>query len=166
VNSKLIIGGQANLWTEQVYNTRHLEYMTWPRAFAISEAVWTPKARRNFDDFASRVEKHFDRFDEAHIKYAPSVYEPMFTAKAMPDSSTQVELSTEIKGLDVHYTFDNSFPDQFYPKYTEPVIIPKDAVMLRVISYKGDKPVGRMITITTEELKKRAKNKRNYPNND
>ena len=85
---------------------------------------------------------------------------------AKADSTVQVELGTEVKGLDIHYTFDNSFPDQFYPKYTEPLIMPKDAFMLRVITYRGDKPVGRMITITAEELKKRAKNNRNYPNQD
>ncbi|MDB5026053.1 MAG: family 20 glycosylhydrolase [Mucilaginibacter sp.] len=162
VDSKLIIGGQANLWTEQVYNVRHLEYMTWPRAFAISEAVWSPKSRRNFDDFFSRVEKHFDRFNIAEIKYAPSVYDPVFTAKSMPDSTVQVELATEVRGLDIHYSFDNSFPDQFYPKYTEPLIVPKDAAMLKVITYRGDKPVGRMICMPVDELKKRAAHKRNF----
>lgn len=162
INSKLIIGGQANLWTEQVYNVRHLEYMTWPRAFAISEAVWSPKSRRNFDDFFSRVEKHFDRFNIAEIKYAPGVYDPIFTAKSMPDSTVQVELATEVKGLDIHYSFDNSFPDQFYPKYAEPLIVPKDAAMLKVITYKGGKPVGRMIDMPVDELKKRAAHKRNY----
>ncbi|HTE00258.1 MAG TPA: family 20 glycosylhydrolase [Mucilaginibacter sp.] len=161
VDSKLIIGGQANLWTEQVYNVRHLEYMTWPRAFAVSEAVWSPKSRRNFDDFFTRVEKHFDRFNVAQIKYAPSVYDPIFAAHMMPDSTVQVELSTEVKGLDIRYTFDNSFPDQFYPKYTEPLIVPKDAAMLKVITYKGDKPVGRMQFMPVDELKKRAK-RRNY----
>jgi hexosaminidase len=167
VDSKLIIGGQANLWTEQVYNTRHLEYMTWPRAFAIAEAVWSPKSVRNFDDFFSRVEKHFDRFNIAETKYAPSVYDPIFTAKTGADTSKiEVALSTEVKGLDIHYTFDNSFPDQFYPKYTAPLLVPTDAYMLRVITYKGDKPVGRMITITVDELKKRAIRKRNYPDND
>ena len=167
VDSKLIIGGQANLWTEQVYNTRHLEYMTWPRAFAIAEAVWSPKSVRNFDDFFSRVEKHFDRFNIAETKYAPSVYDPIFTAKTGADTSkVEVALSTEVKGLDIHYTFDNSFPDQFYPKYTAPLLVPTDAYMLRVITYKGDKPVGRMITITVDELKKRAIRKRNYPDND
>ncbi len=132
VNSKLIIGGQANLWTEQVYNVRHLEYMTWPRAFAISEAVWSPKSRRNWDDFFSRVEKHFDRFNVAQIKYAPSVYDPIFSAHFTPDSLVQVELSTEVKGLDMHYSFDNSFPDQFYQKYTEPLLLPKDAASLKL----------------------------------
>ncbi|WP_426667295.1 beta-N-acetylhexosaminidase [Mucilaginibacter sp. McL0603] len=167
VDSKLIIGGQANLWTEQVYNVRHLEYMTWPRALAIAEAVWSPKSVRDFDDFFSRVEKHFDRFDEAEIKYAPSVYDPIFTAKTSTDTTKiEVELATEVKGLDIRYTFDNSFPDQFYPKYTAPLLIPTDAAMLRVITYKGDKPVGRMITLTVDELKKRAIRKRNYPNND
>ena len=161
VNTKFIIGGQANLWTEQVYNVRHLEYMIWPRAFAISEAVWSPKSRRNFDDFFSRVEKHFDRFNVAQIKYAPSVYDPIFTARGGKDSTINVELATEVKGLDIHYSFDNSFPDQFYPKYTEPLVIPKDAVMLKVITYRGDKPTGRMISMPVDELKKRAY-RRNY----
>ena len=40
VDAQYIKGGQANLWTEQVYNTRHLQYMIWPKAFAVSEAVW------------------------------------------------------------------------------------------------------------------------------
>jgi hexosaminidase len=161
VNSKLIIGGQANLWTEQVYNVRHLEYMTWPRALAISEAVWTPKSRRSWDDFFSRVEKHFDRFNVAETKYAPSVYDPTFTAHFTPDSLVRVELQSEVKGLDIYYSFDNSFPDKFYPKYTEPLIVPKDAAMMKVISYRGDKPVGRMLTMPVDELKKRAK-RRNY----
>ncbi len=162
IDQKLVIGGQANLWTEQVYNTRHLEYMTWPRAFAIAEAVWSPKSRRNWDDFFSRVEKHFDRFNVEQIKYAPSVYDPIFTVKSAADSVLHIEMRTEAKGLAIHYSVDNSFPDQFYPKYTEPIIFPKEAAMLKVITYKGDKPVGRMIVIPVEELKKRAARKINY----
>lgn len=162
VDSKLIIGGQANLWTEQVYNTRHLEYMTWPRAFAISEDLWTPRAKKNWLDFFGRVEKHFDRFDIEQIKYAPSVYDPIFTATMRPDSTIQVEMETEVPGLDIHYSFDNSFPDNFYPKYTEPLLVPKDAVMLKVITYRGDKKVGRMIDMPVADLRKRAKTGRNY----
>ena len=68
VDPKYIKGGQANLWTEQVYNMRHAEYMTWPRAFAIAEDVWSPKENKNWNDFAGRVEKHFERFDVAANK--------------------------------------------------------------------------------------------------
>ncbi|HEY2722356.1 MAG TPA: family 20 glycosylhydrolase, partial [Chitinophagaceae bacterium] len=156
VDAKFIKGGQANLWTEQVYNMRHEQYMVWPRAFATAEAVWTPKEKRNWDDFASRVEKQFARFDVAEMKYAPSVYDPIFKASKNSNNQLVVELSTEINGLNTYYSFDNSFPDKFYPEYTEPLVVPKDASTLRVITYRDGKPIGRMTTMPIEELKKRA----------
>ena len=159
VDPKYIKGGQANLWTEQVTNMRHLEYMVWPRAFAISEDIWSPKENKNWDNFVTRVEKHFERYDVAQIKYAPSMYDPIINASESPDKKLIVELSTEIDGLDIYYTFDNSFPDNFYPKYAEPVIVPEDAVQLKLITYRGGKPIGRMITVPVTELK--AKTKKN-----
>lgn len=159
VNPKFIKGGQANLWTEQVYNMRHAEYMTWPRAFAISEDLWSPKENKNWDNFVTRVEKHFARYDEAQIKYAPSMYDPIINASESPYKKIIVELSTEINGLDIYYTFDNSFPDNFYPKYTEPVIVPDDAVQLKLITYRDGKPIGRMITVPVTELKAKAEKK-------
>jgi hexosaminidase len=159
IDPKYVLGGQADLWTEQIYNMRHAEYMLWPRAMATAEAVWSPKEKRNWDDFSQRVEKQFKRFDAAQIKYAPSIYDPTFDAEKTSTGQLKIELSTEIKGLDIHYSFDNSFPDQFYPKYTTPLIAPKDAEMLRVIIYRDNKPIGRMISISIEELQKRADRK-------
>lgn len=159
VDPKYILGGQANLWTEQVYNMRHAEYMTWPRAFAISEDVWSPKQSKNWDNFVSRVEKQFARFDVAQIKYAPSMYDPIINASESPDKKLIVELETEIDGLDIYYSFDNSFPDKFYPKYTEPLIVPEDASFLKLITYRDGKPIGRMITVPVTELKAKANRK-------
>jgi hexosaminidase len=159
INPKFIKGGQANLWTEQVYNMRHAQYMTWPRAFAISEDFWSLKENKNWDNFVGRVEKHFARFDEAQKKYAPSMYDPIIAASEAPGKKLIVELSTEINGLDIYYTFDNSFPDNFYPKYTEPLIVPGDAVQLKLITYRDGKPIGRMITVPVSELKGKASRK-------
>lgn len=159
VDPKYIKGGQANLWTEQIYNMRYAEYMTWPRGMAISEALWSPKDKRNWNDFFGRVEQQFKRLDVAQIKYAPSAYDPIFNVSRTNDKKLKIELSTEVNGLDIHYSFDNSFPDNFYPKYTEPLTPPVDAVMLKVITYKGDKKVGRMIYMPIEELNKRADKK-------
>ncbi|MBC7923200.1 MAG: family 20 glycosylhydrolase [Ferruginibacter sp.] len=156
VDAKYIKGGQANLWTEQIYNMRTAQYMTWPRGMAIAESVWSPKEKRNWNDFFGRLEKHFERLDVAEVKYARAVYDPIFTVSRTPDQQLKVELSTEVEGLDIHYSFDNSFPDQFYPKYTGPLTPPKEAVMLKVITYKGKQPVGRMMALPIEELKKRA----------
>jgi hexosaminidase len=159
VNAKLILGGQANLWTEQVYNMRQVEYMTWPRGMAIAESVWSPKEKKNWATFFPKVEKHFGRLDEAEIKYAPSVYDPSFEPSLTPDSLVQVQLTNEVPGLDTYYSFDNSYPDRFYPKYTEPLIFPKDATQLRVITYRGKQPIGRMITMPISELKQRIDRK-------
>jgi hexosaminidase len=159
VDPKFIKGGQANLWTEQVYNMRHAQYMTWPRAFAVSESVWSPKEKKNWKDFIRRVENHFTRFDVAEIKYAPSMYDPVFIA-SKDGEQLKVEMSTEVEGLDVYYSFDNSFPDRFYPKYTQPLKVPVDAVNLKVITYRGKAPIGRMVVIPVAELKKRAEKKK------
>ncbi|RZL51100.1 MAG: beta-N-acetylhexosaminidase [Pedobacter sp.] len=155
-NAKFIKGGQANLWTEQVYNIRQAEYMTWPRGFAIAESVWSPKEKKNWTNFFARTEQHFKRLDIAETKYAPSVYDPIFTVKRSADRNLAISLSTEVEGLDMYYSFDNSFPDRFYPKYTTPLVPPIDAKVLKVITYRGKNPIGRMMNMPIEELEKRA----------
>jgi hexosaminidase len=157
IKPSLIKGGQANLWTEQIYNVRHRQYMMWPRAFAIAEKLWSPKETRNWNDFISRVEQHFERFDIAQIKYAPSMYDPEFEISKKDTATVIVKMATEIEGLDIHYSFDNSFPDQYYPKYTDPLQVPKDAAALKVITYRKGKPIGRLIVMPMAEMRKRAK---------
>jgi hexosaminidase len=156
VNPIYIKGGQANLWTEQVYNIRQAEYMTWPRGFAIAESVWSPKDKKNWPNFFARTEQHFKRLDVAETKYAPSVYDPIFSVKRTADRQLSITLSTEVDGLEMYYSFDNSFPDRFYPKYTSPLVPPIDAKVLKVITYRGKNPIGRMMNMPIEELEKRA----------
>ena len=152
-----IIGGQANLWTEQIFNFRQVQYMLWPRAFAIAESVWSPLDKKNWTSFVNRTENHFKRLDLAEVKYSPAIYDPIFAVKRSADKQLKIELSTEIEGLDIYYSFDNSSPDRFYPKYTSALTPPKDASMLRIITYKGKQPVGRLISMPITDLQKRAK---------
>jgi hexosaminidase len=58
-----ILGGQGNLWSELLYADRIAEYMTFPRLCALAEALWTPRERKNFSDFAQRLETHQKRLD-------------------------------------------------------------------------------------------------------
>ncbi len=162
VDPKLIRGGQANLWTEQVYNTRHLQYMIWPRSLAVAECLWSPKDKKDWNSFARRTEAQFARMDIEQVKYARSMFDPIFTVKRDDNAndSISVGLSTEVDGLDIYYSFDNSNPDNFYPKYTVPLSIPKDASMLKVITYRDGKPIGRQTDMPVEELKKRARLKK------
>jgi len=158
VDPKLIKGGQANMWSEQIFNTRHLDYMMWPRGFAIAEALWSPKSSRNWNAFVPRVENHFARFNAADKKYAPSIYDPSIKVKKDAKGNLLVDFETEIDGLAVHYSFDNSFPDQHYPHYTgKSVVVPVDAAPMKVIASRNGKLIGRMMTISIEDLRKRVK---------
>jgi len=159
VDAKFILGGQANLWTEQVYNTRHMQYMLWPRSLAVAETLWSPKDKKNWDDFAKRVELNFGRMDVEQVKYARSLFDPIFTARKDSRDSLQVLLSTEVAGLHIYYSFDNSNPDNYYPEYTTPLSIPKEASMLKVVTYRDGKPIGNQINMPVDELRRRASRK-------
>src|SRR6478735_2037483 len=154
---KYILGAQGNLWTEQVYNFRQVQYMIWPRAFALAEDTWSPNANKNWDDFVRRIEAQFKRFDVEEIKYAPSMYDPEFMPSLTSDGKLKIELKNEVNGLDIHYSFDNTYPDKFYPVYTQPLIVPDFATQIKVITYRDGKPIGRMISMPLSELKNRIK---------
>jgi hexosaminidase len=64
-----ILGSQGNLWTEQIPNLKHAEYMTFPRACALAEVTWSARQARDFDDFSRRLQIQFQRFDELGINY-------------------------------------------------------------------------------------------------
>ncbi|HEY6900257.1 MAG TPA: family 20 glycosylhydrolase [Puia sp.] len=158
VDPKLILGGQANLWTEQVYNTRHMQYMVWPRSMAVAECLWSPKEKKDWNSFTKRVEANFDRLDAEQVKYARSMFDVIITPKKDygGNASILVDLATEIQGLDIYYSWDNSNPDNFYPKYTGTLNVPRDASWLKVITYRDGKPIGRQINISVSELQRRA----------
>ncbi|MGC4034595.1 MAG: family 20 glycosylhydrolase [Chitinophagaceae bacterium] len=156
VDPKLILGGQANLWTEQIQRYRTVQYMLWPRALAVAECVWSPKEKKDWKDFSNRVQTFFERMDEGEMRYARSVYDPIITVKDAKGSS-EVMMSTEFDGLDIYYSIDESIPDNFFPKYTSPIILPPDAAHLKVITYKNGKQVGQLINIPVADLRKRIR---------
>lgn len=155
VDPKYILGGQANLWTEQIPTLRHAFYMTYPRAFATSESVWSLPEKKNWDDFIKRVEHHFDRFEAAHRSISRAVYDPIVRA-TLDDGKLVCTMSSDLPGCEMHYTIDGTFPDTFTPLYKSPVAVPEGDVTLKVIACRDGKPVGRMVSLTREELVNRA----------
>lgn len=68
--AKMILGAQANLWTEYVSDSSHADYMTYPRLTALSELCWTSPGHKNFDDFSIRLIQQLKRFDVMGINYS------------------------------------------------------------------------------------------------
>lgn len=148
-------GGQGSLWTEQVYQARQMQYMLWPRALALSECLWSPPASRDWNGFVQRVEAAFPRFDARRIRYSRTLYDPEFTVSSDARDSLQVQLSTEVEGLRIHYSFDNSHPDAFYPVYGAPLSIPLYATMLKVVTSRDGVLIGRQVDMPVNLLRTR-----------
>lgn len=68
--SKYVLGAQANLWTEYIGNARKVDYMLFPRISALAEVLWSPKAKKNWDDFAKRMKTQEKRYDLMGINYS------------------------------------------------------------------------------------------------
>jgi hexosaminidase len=66
-----IIGAQGNVWTEYMKTSDHVEYMVFPRMIALSEVVWSPRERRNWDSFLARLPAQLNRLDVMGVRYRP-----------------------------------------------------------------------------------------------
>ncbi len=151
-DAKYILGGQGNLWTEQVPSLHHAEYMTWPRGWALAEDFWSPASIKNWPDFVRRAENQFRRYDISGIDYSLAMYDPVVKVKRQ-DGKTIVEISAEVPGLEIHYTLDDQMPDKYSPVYSGPIEIPAGGpVTLRLVSYRNGVPLGHLITIKPDDL--------------
>ena len=156
VEEKYILGNQGNLWSEQLQNIRNVEYMAWPRLMAIAEVAWSPKTSKDWSRFTNKVESHFAILDSLQIKYAKSLYDPIVTTTLNTKGELYAQVEGEIDGLDFYYTIDESMPDQYSQQCKGPILIPEDVTILRVISYRKGKQMGKFLNIPLAALKQRA----------
>lgn len=71
-----VLGAQANLWTEYIPNFKQLEYMTYPRAIALSQVLWCSN-KPNYSTFLSTlITKHFPLLDKLNVNYSKTVLKP------------------------------------------------------------------------------------------
>lgn len=64
-----ILGIEAALWTEFISTTKRLEYMTYPRLFAVSEKSWTNEQKLDWSDFSQRVKNHESYLEKKGINF-------------------------------------------------------------------------------------------------
>jgi hexosaminidase len=68
---KNVVGGQCCNWAEFTLGLVDLEWKLWPRALALSEALWTYPAKRDFEEFSKRAEVHRKRLIRSRVNCAP-----------------------------------------------------------------------------------------------
>ena len=156
IDSNLILGNQANQWTEQLQTIRKVQYMNWPRSMAVAETSWSPANKKDWNKFVKKAEAHFEKLDAAVVGYAKSIYDPIVTTQLNTKGELILIMEGEMEGLDFYYTIDDQMPDNFSDKYTSPFVIPSDVLSVRIISYRDSKPIGKYLNIPIESLNKRA----------
>ena len=156
IDPTLILGNQANQWSEQLFDLRYAQYMTWPRGLAVAETSWSPKEKKNWNSFTKKVEQQFEKLDAANVRYARSMYDPIVTTQLNSKGELIVNMEGEIEGLDIYYTMNDQMPDNYSSKCTGPFVLPEDVLSLRIISYRDGKQIGKYLNIPMEALKKRA----------
>ena len=64
-----ILGAQGNVWTEYISTPEYVEYMAFPRAIALAEVVWSPRAIRNLDGFYARLALNLRHLERLGVNY-------------------------------------------------------------------------------------------------
>lgn len=134
--AKYILGAQANIWAEFITKPSHIEYMLLPRMLALAEVDWSPKEKRNWQNFNERLQTHFRKFEQRGINYCAG----NFTVTIKPISQNgklSVALSTEALNGEIYYTIDGSLPTKESLKYTTPVNITSSATIKAVTVLNG-----------------------------
>jgi hexosaminidase len=71
-----ILGGQANLWTEYIADYKKLEYMTYPRAIALSQTLWSVE-KIDYKIFKSiLLNNHFKYLQAKNVNFSKSAFAP------------------------------------------------------------------------------------------
>jgi len=66
-----VMGVQANVWTEYMPNSKHVEYMVYPRALALSEIAWTNDSLKNWSDFKLRLKHNLELLKLDDVNFRP-----------------------------------------------------------------------------------------------
>src|SRR5262245_25699661 len=66
-----VLGAQAQVWTEYMAGPKEVEYMAFPRLTALAEVVWTPKDRKDYAGYLTRLAAHTERLRALDVNFRP-----------------------------------------------------------------------------------------------
>lgn len=130
---KHIIGAQANLWTEYIATTEHVEYMVLPRMAALAEVQWTQPEKKDFKDFTTRLARLMKFYQRDGFNYAKHVFDLKVDFTPDVAKKTVVVTLSTIDDAPIYYTLAGTEPATASLKYIEPVVITETADFQAVV---------------------------------
>lgn len=99
--SKKILGGECNMWTEHVPNEHSLDSKVFPRMLAMSEVLWSDSSGRNYAEFKNRVYSHYSILDQLNVNYGNETTPFQYMINT---SANMIEVAIEKKISDIDIT--------------------------------------------------------------
>jgi hexosaminidase len=139
--SKYVLGAQGNVWTEYLSTPEKVEYMVFPRAIALSEAIWSLSVHKNYDDFINRLEIFNKRLDVMNVNYANHLYE--VNGELLNDNGKLSYKLETITNKKIVYTLDGKEPvNLLHKEYDKPIKIDSSTTIKAVVFNTDGKQLG------------------------
>ena len=122
VEAGLVLGGEANLWTEHI-TTANFDLMAFPRLLAMSEALWSG-APRDYQGFLERLRGgHYPRLRALYVDLGPEDRDVVRLTISYDSAAgaASVDVEKNVAGLVVRFTTDGSQPSAASPEYDESI---------------------------------------------
>ncbi|MDE5635632.1 MAG: family 20 glycosylhydrolase [Muribaculaceae bacterium] len=124
----LVMGCQANLWTEYIPSFSHVQYMELPRLAALSEVQWA-SGKKDFEDFKTRIPAIMAIYDRMGYNYARHIADVDVRYDVDSERGALVMSCSALPGYDIRYTLDGTDPVASSMLYTSPVSLDRDCVI-------------------------------------
>ncbi|MDT8369786.1 MAG: family 20 glycosylhydrolase [Longimicrobiales bacterium] len=126
-----ILGVQANVWTEYMKTPDHVEYMVFPRLFALAEVAWSEPAARSFASFFNRMGWHMERLDALGVRYRIPEVRGLEDDRLSLEERVRVELAAPLGRIRYTVSAEGApaygdgaaEPDGTAPIYTDPLTL-------------------------------------------
>ncbi|WP_238989320.1 beta-N-acetylhexosaminidase [Mucilaginibacter terrigena] len=153
---KHIIGVEAPLWTEHMETPAKVEYMLYPRLFALVEISWTPVDRKDYEDFAeNRLPQHLLLLDKAGTVYrVPTPIGQKDTTLWGADFT--LTLKAPVENAQIYYNTDGQDVRETDHIYAKPLHIVVPEGEMRQLKTMVIAPSGKRSIVTTTTLVNKA----------
>lgn len=143
----LVMGPQANLWTEYVPTFSHLQYMELPRIAALAEVQWTAPEKKDYHSFKCRMPGLFAIYDRNGYNYARHIVDTDVNYRPNRENKALEVNASVFPGCQLRYTLDGTTPTSESPLYTKPLLLDRNCV-ITATSFNADGTHGKIISDT------------------
>jgi hexosaminidase len=136
-----ILGAQGNVWTEYITHEERLNEMIFPRMCALSEALWSPIEKKDYNNFTFRLISQFKFLYYHKINYSAALFDIFSKASTDTTGILKLELYSKYPRGKIYYTVNGIEPDIHADLYSGKISVDQ-SVGLRAVLFEDNQKRG------------------------